>query len=89
MNPYADIKLEKNEWIRTFDVNTDDQEFIWHRDRKDREIEVLSGDGWKFQRDNEIPFNINKNNKFEIKAMTYHRIIKGNTNLVIKIKEKD
>lgn len=88
--PYIDIpRREKNEWIRVFDSNMNSDELVWHRDRKTRDIKVLCGTGWKFQRDNEIPFNINSNNKFQIESMVYHRIIKGDTPLVIKIKEKE
>ena len=31
--------------------------------KKDRQIKVMYGNGWKFQRDNEIPFIINTNSK--------------------------
>lgn len=78
-----------NEWYRVFDHNLENDELVWHRDRKTREIEVMCGDGWEFQRDNEIPFNINTSSKFTIEAMVYHRLIKGHTPLVIKIKEQD
>ena len=87
MKPYTDEYLNEDEWIRKFDHRLDSDELVWHRDTKDREIEVLHGDGWMFQRDNEIPFIINNSSKFKINAMVYHRLIKGNTSLIIKIKE--
>lgn len=87
VKPYIDEYLNDNEWIRTFDVNVDSDELVWHRDRNDREIEVLEGVGWRFQRDNEIPFIINTNSKFKINAMVYHRLILGDTPLKIKIRE--
>ena len=38
--------------IREFDPSRDDAEFVWHRDKEDREIEVLEGEGWQFQYEN-------------------------------------
>lgn len=89
MKPYIDEYLNENEWIRKFDHRVDSDELVWHRDKCDREIEVLHGEGWKFQRDNEIPFIINTNSKFKINALVYHRLIKGDTPLIIKIKETE
>ena len=87
--PYYDIRTEDaNEWIRMFDAHLDNDELVWHRDHETREIEVVFGRGWKFQRDNEIPFDINTNSKFKIQSMVYHRLIRGTTPLVIKIKEQ-
>ena len=87
--PYYDIKTDgDSEWIRMFDTSTDNEELLWHRDHKTRHIEVIFGRGWKFQRDNEIPFDINTSSKFEIESMVYHRLIKGSTPLIIKIKEQ-
>ena len=87
MKPYIDEYLNENEWIRKFDHDVESEELVWHRDVNDREIIVLEGSGWAFQRDNEMPFIINTNSKFKINAMTYHRLIRGNTSLIIKIKE--
>lgn len=69
--------------IRIFDVNIDDSELIWHKDKQDRIVEIIENDGWYFQYDNELPFLLE--NKIEIKKETYHRVIKGNGILKIKI----
>lgn len=87
VKPYNDYYVDEGEWVREFAVDVDSDELVWHRDEKDREIEVLHGEGWQFQRDNEVPFIINTNSKFKINAMVYHRLIKGTTPLIIKIKE--
>jgi hypothetical protein len=90
VKPYIDVgDRSTGEWIRKFDYTLDNDELVWHRDLKTREIEVLEGDGWKFQRDNEIPFQINTSSKFTIEKLVYHRLIKGNTELVLRIKEKE
>jgi hypothetical protein len=60
---------------------------VWHRDRHDRVIEVVRGEGWMFQRDNSIPVHINEGSVFRINANEWHRLIKGRGDLVIKIHE--
>ena len=37
VNPYKDTLLEDGAFIRTFDKNLNEEELIWHRDKKDRE----------------------------------------------------
>jgi len=83
MNPYID---DGN--IRCFNVAEDSKEFVWHRDKEDREVEILEGDGWQFQPDNGLPFLMKPGLKFEIKAGEYHRIIKGINDLKIRIYRK-
>ena len=90
MNPYIDEQSEEY-FIRTFQSYTDDEELVWHRDRNDRTVEVVKGKGWRFQFDNELPFNLNVGDTLFIKAMDYHRLIKSDsaTHLVIKIQESN
>jgi hypothetical protein len=71
--------------IRIFSVATDDEEFVWHRDKENRMIEVLEGDGWQFQVENCLPFLLYVNMRFIINKYEYHRIIKGASNLTLKI----
>ena len=49
MKPYLD-----NSNIRTFSKDVDPMDLIWHKDNEDRNIEILEGEGWKFQFDNEL-----------------------------------
>ena len=80
VNPYYD-----NKNIRTFSEEVNELDLIWHRDRNDRRIVVESGKGWKLQKDNQLPIVMEQNKEYNIKAMEYHRIIKGRDNLVIRI----
>jgi hypothetical protein len=48
-------------------------------------VEIISGDGWRFQKENELPWLLKTGMKFEIKAHEYHRIIKGVNDLKIRI----
>lgn len=89
VNPYSDSKLSDTHFIRNFDIDVEDEELIWHRDRKDREILVIKGEGWKLQFDNELPKALQEGERYFIKAETYHRILKGSTSLTLEIKEKE
>lgn len=88
VNPYKDVSLCEHHFFRTFEKDTEDDELIWHRDKRDREIRVVTGDGWLLQMDNELPIEMMIGKSYFIKAETYHRIIKGNNDLVLEIKEK-
>jgi hypothetical protein len=88
--PYIDEKVNSNTWVRTFDPSvSESDEYIWHRDKKDRVVTVLEGQGWKFQFDEQIPQVINSNDKLQIPKLVYHRLILGNTKLKLKIEEID
>ena len=73
---------------RTFDENVSDIELVWHRDHEARTVTVIEGSGWKFQYDNQLPIELKEGDVFSIEAMRYHRILKGDTGLVLKIDEK-
>jgi hypothetical protein len=79
--------IEDGVKTRVFDKNIDDHELQWHRDERDRIVEVVKGSGWKFQMDDEIPRTLKEGDRFTIPSEIYHRVIKGNGDLVIKIKE--
>ena len=86
VNPYLD-KYVDNKIVRYFSEEVDDKELIWHRDKKTRDVEVISGDGWQLQMDNELPEDLKKGKIYRIPKMEYHRVIKGTSQLVLKIKE--
>jgi quercetin dioxygenase-like cupin family protein len=84
-NPYNEVSEGNNTYIREFSVDTDSSELVWHRDKEDREVTILEGSGWKFQYDNELPFELKEGDTISIKKLEYHRIIKGDTNLKIRL----
>lgn len=86
MSPYSQVN-EGGEIIRTFDENVDGHELVWHRDKRDRVVRVLEGNGWWFQMDNSLPLELKVGTEVEIPKETYHRVIKGDTPLKIKITE--
>lgn len=79
--------IENNIIERVFDKNTDSDELVWHKDKKDREVKVLQSNGWLFQMDNEIPKELKEGDTIFIPKEIFHRVIKGKGNLKIQIKE--
>ena len=71
--------------IRTFSKDVDEMDLIWHRDDEDREITILEGNGWQFQRDNELPLELKEGDHIFIPRHQVHRVIKGETDLKILI----
>jgi len=80
MNPYTD-----KDNIREFSSNVDELDLVWHQDKEDRLIEILEGEGWKFQRDNKVPVDMKIGDRIFIPEGEIHRVIKGTTDLKIKI----
>jgi len=84
---YRDIQLENDSFFRVFEHDCEDEELHWHRDRADRRIEVVHGTGWKFQYENKNPIELMEGDVISVNQMDYHRLIKGDTNLILKIVE--
>lgn len=83
MKPYTEHKISESVVIRTFSDCIDESELQWHWDEEDRIVEPLNDNDWLFQFDNELPEKIYK--QIVIPAGMIHRIIKGKTNLIVKI----
>ena len=86
MNPYTQIS-NGDYIIREFSPNVESDELVWHRDRNNRVVEVLSGTNWGLQMEDELPMELKVGDVLEIKAETYHRVFKGIDTLKLKIKE--
>ena len=80
MHPYKDSSN-----IRSFSKNVKKLELVWHKDDEDRYIEILEGKGWQMQFDDELPFDLVKGDHIFIKRHRIHRILKGVTDLKIRI----
>ena len=80
MQPYKDSSN-----IRSFSKNVKKLELVWHKDDEDRDIEILEGKGWQMQFDDELPFDLVKGDHIFIKRNRIHRILKGVTDLKIRI----
>ncbi len=87
---YKDDKKPENDYfIRTFKQTCSEYDLVWHRDKKDRDIIVLEGEGWSLQKEDEDPIELVKENLYQIKAYQFHRLLKGTTDLKLKIWEKE
>lgn len=87
VKPYTE-QVNHNTRIRKFSTLVDVDDLVWHRDATDREVHVLEGQGWRFQLDNQLPRQIAPGDVIHIPRETYHRVIKGKTNLTVKIIDK-
>jgi len=84
--PYTE---ERNDNIirRTFSENVDEHELTWHKDKKDRIVIPINENDWLVQFDNELPIKLNVDEEFFIPKNTFHRVIKGKSDLVVEIIE--
>ena len=85
--PYSE-KEQDGYIIREFSRNTPTYELVWHRDKKDRVVETTHNTDWLFQLDNQLPQRLTKKKLF-IPKETYHRLIKGTGDLVVKIWQEE
>lgn len=88
VRPYTDKNLAKGIIRRVFTNSVDTDELIWHRDHNTRQVKVIEGKDWQIQFDNQLPKKLSANENVHIPANTYHRIIKGSTDLVLEIEEE-
>lgn len=92
MTPYQNLTQLKTTsdykiFTRVIPHHQDDIEFKWHRDNGDRYITIKSGLNWKLQFENELPFTLILNHTYFIKKDQWHRVLKGQEDLLIEIKE--
>jgi hypothetical protein len=78
---------ENNLYIRTFESNLTEDNLKWHTDDEDRKIICEHDTNWLIQFDNNLPQKIKKNTPIFIKKGQYHRLIKGDKKLTLKIKK--
>jgi hypothetical protein len=78
-------KIKNDYYIRTFDAEIEEDELVWHRDKEDRIIICEEKTDWKFQKDNELPISFDK--IIFIEKETWHRVIKGDGDLTLKVKK--
>ena len=86
--PYFETSLG-NVKYRRFEGKVEESDLVWHRDANDRQIKVVEGQGWQLQFDNELPVELVKDETYFIASETYHRLIKGQGELVLEIIEEE
>ena len=83
--PFKEKQISKQLFLREFSANVDEMDLIWHEDREDGIVHVLEGNKWKFQFDEQLPFEMLDGIDIIIPKGIIHRIIKGNGPLKIKV----
>ena len=83
--PFEEKQIDQFNFIRTFPADVDEMDLIWHADKENRIITVLEGNGWKFQFDEELPFEMVDGLNISIFKGRIHRIIKGQGPLKIEL----
>jgi hypothetical protein len=86
MRPYTDIEVTDKYIIREFSENIDPIELLWHRDDEDRTVEIIGETNWKLQLDNQLPTSLNQ--PIFIPRHEWHRVIKGEGRLLLRINKK-
>lgn len=88
MNPYSEYEDNHLVVHRIFKHTVEDLELVWHRDHENRHVTVIEGEGWMFQQENKLPIELHPGDQIYIPKRTYHRIIKGSTDLKIRIQKE-
>lgn len=70
-------------WEMRYFKNDDPSQLFWHRDREDREVEVIWGDV-KVQLEDQLPRKLLPTNSIWISAERYHRVI-ADDSFILKI----
>ena len=72
--PFLEKKLSRNIFLREFKQN-----------QEDRTIKVVKSEGWQIQLDNKLPVKLNEGETYKIPAYLFHRVIKGEGDLIVVI----
>lgn len=83
--PFSEIRIGKKIFLREFKKETPEDELIWHLDKEDREVTLVEGTNWKLQLDNQLPQMLELGKSYWIPKMTYHRLIRGDDDLLIRV----
>jgi len=84
--PFEQIEKE-GKLIRTFSPDVDSDELKWHQDLKDRKVTVIEDGGWSFQMEDSLPNKLRVAEQIQIPKFVWHRVIKGEGNLIVEIEE--
>lgn len=86
--PFEQIEKE-GKLIRVFSPDVESEELKWHQDQKDRKVTIIEDGGWSFQTENNLPEKLTIAKEIFIPKLLWHRVIKGNKQLVVEIEEFD
>lgn len=87
VSAYTDEKLNNKTFFRTFSKDVLNEELVWHRDKNNRIVTVLEGEGWEIQFEDDLPEPLIIGKEYVIPSYTFHRIKRGTTDLKLQISE--
>ena len=73
--------------FRTFNLDVDTEELKWHQDLNDRKVTIIESGGWSFQMEDSLPTKLKNGDQFFIPKLAWHRVIKGESQLLVSIIE--
>lgn len=74
---------------REFNPEVDSDELKWHQDLKNRKVTIIKDGGWSFQMDDKLPSKLKIAEQILIPKFAWHRVIKGESELIVEIEEYD
>jgi hypothetical protein len=83
--PFLEENVTKKVKIRTFSENVKTEELKWHFDDEDRVVIPQHKNNWYFQMDNKLPIKLIEGKEYFVPKGVYHRLIKGDGDLKVKI----
>lgn len=87
MNYPFQQEIIDNKIRRKFSPETDSDELKWHQDLKDRKVTILKDGGWQFQMEDCLPNKLQIAEQIFIPKLVWHRVIKGEGELIVEIEE--
>lgn len=84
---WADEEISTNKFFRVFHLKDSVGELYWHRDDRERVVQVIAGQGWSLQKDNFLPLNLFVGNIITIEKLSWHRLLPGLDDLKLLITE--
>ena len=84
--PFEQIEKE-GKLVRTFSPDVDSDELKWHQDLTDRKVTVIESGGWSFQMEDSLPNKLSNAEQILIPKLVWHRVIRGERNLIVEIEE--
>lgn len=84
--PFQQV-IQNNRIVRTFSPEVEEDELVWHRDKRDRRVKIIKNEGWQFQEEDELPVILEVDTEIWIPKESWHRVIKGNGDLIVEIEE--
>jgi len=82
--PYTD-EVYGNIIVRRFSKHVPIGDLTWCTCNQNNKVKVIKGQGWQLQFDNQNPTELQEGEIILIPQKTYHRLLRGYTDLILEI----